>query len=173
MAHITANLSEKLSVRDKSYLAGLFDGEGCINCSWGSKPYFLIKQKKKIVRHFPQIAFIITNKSDLLLEIVKNQVGYGNFYRDGHRGVYSYRVSHREEILDLINALRPYVKLKREPLNIAKDALEYHIKRGHSAWTREQKSFFYENYMAKLEKLLPQGRKRGRPSKYVLSDRLS
>jgi hypothetical protein len=65
------------------------------------------------------------------------------------------------------------VKLKRTYLHNARDAIEYHIKRGHGSWTAEEKKYFYENYMAKLEKVLPMGKRRGRQSDYTLKDRLS
>ena len=162
----------ELKIEDAAYIAGLFDGEGCINCSWGSKEQYRIKQKKHVIRHFPQLSLIITNKNNLLLEMVKAKIGFGNCYRQSGRGVYCYRLSKREEILSLVNVLMPYVKLKNNDLETAKEALLYHLDRRHNAWTKEQKIFFYENYMAKLEKLRPQGKKRGRPPKYTLSDRL-
>jgi hypothetical protein len=167
-------MSASKEIERMAYLAGLFDGEGCISSSWGSKRFYYPKSDNKVIKHFPRLQFVITNKSNLLLEMVKAQVGFGNVYKgSGSRVAFDYRIGATEEMLSIINALIPYVKLKREPLNIAKEALTYQLKRGQRRWKKEEKLFFYENYMAKLEKLLPQGKKRGRPPKYTLNDRFS
>lgn len=161
-------------IEKMAYLAGLFDGEGCICSSWGSKIFHFPNSDKKVIKHFPRLQFIITNKSNLLLEMVKAQVGFGNVYNgSGSRGAFDYRIGAANEMLSVVCSLIPYVKLKREPLNIAKEALTYQLKRGQRRWGRDEKLFFYENYMAKLEKLLPQGKRRGRPPKYSLNERLS
>jgi hypothetical protein len=167
-------LSSKLSDTDKAYLAGLFDGEGCISPIWGSKRYFSIKENKKRTYHFPRLQFVITNKNNLLLELIRTQIGFGNFYRGKNGAAYDYRISAQKEILNVVTALIPHVKLKKEVLHVSKDALLYQLKRKpHARWTREEKTYFYENFMVKLQKLLPSGEKRGRPSKYTLEDRLS
>ncbi len=165
--------SIKLCEKDAGYIAGLFDGEGCINYSFGTKKYFLIKENREETYHAPQAALIITNKNNLLLEIIKTQIGYGKIYRAKGGRAYDYRINNLNEILCVIEVLSAYVKLKNDALCIAREALQYHIKRGKKAWTKEEKTFFYEKYMAKLEKPMPMGKKRGRPSRYSLADRLS
>jgi hypothetical protein len=174
MSDSDKELSFKLSEIDKSYLAGLFDGEGCISPIWGSKKYFLIKEHKEKTSHYPRLQFVITNKNSLLLDLIKTKIGFGNFYRGKNGAAYDYRISAEKEILNVVNALIPYVKLKKELLHVSKDALLYQLKRKpHARWTKEEKTFFYENFMSKLQKLLPSGEKRGRPSEYSLNDILS
>jgi hypothetical protein len=105
---------------------------------------------------------------------MKEKIGFGNFYRGKNGVAYDYRISAQKEILNVANALIPYAKLKKEALHVSKDALLYQLKRKpHARWTKEEKTFFYKNFMSRLEKLLPSGKKRGRPSKYSLDDRLS
>jgi hypothetical protein len=167
-------LSSKLNEIDKAYLAGLFDGEGCISPIWGSKPYFSKKENKNKTYHFPRFQFVITNKNNVLLDLIREKMGnFGNVYRGKDGTAYDYRITAQKEVLDVVNALIPYVKLKKEPLHISKDALLYQLKRENARWTKEDKTFFYYTFMARLEKLLPSGKKRGRPSRYSLEDRLS
>lgn len=175
MSDSDKELSFKLSDTDKAYLAGLFDGEGCISPIWGSKPYFSIKENKKKTYHFPRLQFVITNKNNVLLDLIRTKLlGFGNFYRGKNGAAYDYRISAQKEILNVVNALIPYVKLKKEALYVSKDALTYQLQRKpHARWTKEEKTFFYGNLMSRLEKLLPSGKKRGRPSRYSLNDRLA
>jgi hypothetical protein len=49
----------QLDPEDASYIAGLFDGEGCICYGWNSKEYFSIKGQQKVVSHSPQVQFAI------------------------------------------------------------------------------------------------------------------
>jgi hypothetical protein len=105
-------LSSKLSDIDKAYLAGLFDGEGCISPIWGSKSYFSIKERKKKTSHYPRLQFVITNKNNVLLDLIKEKMGnFGNVYRGKNGSAYDYRISAEKEILNVANALIPYVKL--------------------------------------------------------------
>lgn len=173
MSDSDKELSSKLSEIDKAYLAGLFDGEGCISPIWGSKPYFSKKENKWKTYHFPRLQFVITNKNNVFLDAIKKEVGFGNFYRGKNGAAYDYRVSAQKEVLSLVTTLIPHARLKLEPLHVAKDALLYQLKRKQARWTKEDKTFFYYTFMARLEKLLPSGKKRGRPSRYSLKERLS
>lgn len=178
MSDSEKELSSKLSETSKAYLAGLFDGEGCISPAWGSKKYPSKKEHTERTSHFPRLLFVITNKNNVLLALIKEKMGnFGNVYRGKNGKAYDYRISAQKEVLNVVNALIPYVEHKKEPLHISKDALIYQLKRNpsnpHARWTKEEKTFFYENFMSRLEKLLPSGKKRGRPSKYSLDDRLS
>jgi len=167
---IGKELSSKLNDIDKAYLAGLFDGEGCISPTWGSKKYFLTKEQRERTTFFPRLQFVISNKNSLLLDLMKIIVGYGNIYR-GKNKVYGYRISAQKEVLDVVNALIPYVKLKKEALYLSKEAILYQLQRKlHSRWTSKEKVWFYNEFMVRLLKLLPSGKKRGRPSKYSLTE---
>ena len=174
MVEQRTELSFKLSEIDKAYIAGLFDGEGCISPIWGSKKYFLKKEHKERITHFPKLQFVIRNKNHLLLDLIKTKIGFGSIYRGREGRAYDYRISAEKQVLDMVNALIPYVKLKKEALHVSKEALIYQLQRKlHARWTKEEKTFFYYTFMSKLEKLLLSGKKRGRPSKYSLNDRLS
>lgn len=178
MSSSERELSLKLRETDKAYLAGLFDGEGCISPTWGSRKYYSEKEHTERISHYPRLLFVITNKNNVLLDWIREKMGnFGNVYRGENGAAYDYRITAQKEVLDVVNALIPHVKLKKEPLYISKDALLYQLKRNpsnpHARWTKEEKTFFYENFMSRLEKLLPSGKKRGRPSKYTLDERLS
>jgi hypothetical protein len=111
MSDSDKELSSKLSDTEKAYLAGLFDGEGCISPIWGSKSYFSKKENKKKTYHFPRLQFVITNKNSILLDLIKTQIGFGNFYRGKNGAAYDYRISAQKEVLSVVNTLIPYVKL--------------------------------------------------------------
>lgn len=164
-------LSSKLSNLDRAYLAGLFDGEGCISPSWCSRQNFLKKEQRTKVSHYPRLQFVISSKNYLLLDLVKTIIGFGHVYK-GSNG-WDYRVSAQKEVLNVVKTLIPYVRLKKDLLHVAKDALSYQLQRkSHAKWTSKEKVFFYNKFMLRLLKLLPSGEKRGRPSKYSLEDRL-
>ncbi len=136
---------------DKAYLAGLFDGEGCANPTFASKKYFSSKEQKKKIYHWPRVQFVISNKNRLLLELVKRMVGLGGLYRSKESKVWDLRITKPKQVLNMINALLPYVKLKNENLLVLKEASLFISKhKPRSRWAREELKFFYENYVKKL-----------------------
>lgn len=170
------DLTEKLSPKDKAYFAGLFDGEGCISCTWSWKKRKPKKSSSKKISFFPHVMFVITNKSRLLLqESVQQRLVYGGIYRQ--RDVYNYRVTSAEEVLEILNALSEDVRLKRDQLDTARDLLNYMIKHRNgnmrTPWLPEEKRYVHDNYMKKLNKLLPNGEKKGRKSTHTIEEILS
>ena len=144
------NLSQLKDVY-KAYLAGLFDGEDCANVTFSSKPYFSRKEQKEKRYFWPRVNLVISNKNRLLLELIKRIVGFGGLYRNKESKVWDLRITQPKEILNMINVLLPYVKLKNDDLLLLKDATIFISQhKYHSRWTREEKKFFYEKYVKKL-----------------------
>jgi len=172
-------LSSKLSDTDKAYIAGLFDGEGCIDATFGSKKSFCKREKREKIYLTPKINFVISNKSNLLLELIKSIIGFGDapkrkIYRDKRSGTYSYRITGRKQVFSMVNAILPFVRLKNDGLEVSRDALLYLFDRKpRSKWTGEELVFFREEFVQKLQKLLPSGRKGGRPPKYNFDEIIS
>jgi hypothetical protein len=163
-------LSSKLSDTDKAYLAGLFDGEGCINATFGTKKWITKKEKEKIYL-FPRIQFVISSKENLLLELVKKTVGFGEVYG---KKMYDYRITERKQILNMLDALIPFVKLKKKGLQLSKEAVLFLLHRGHRCrWAKEELIFFHDSFVLPLQKLLPSGERRGRPPKYNFHEIIS
>ena len=164
-------LSSKLKDTDKAYLAGLFDGEGCVNATIGSKKYFSITEQREKIRLYPRIQFVVSSKNNLLLELVKAIVGFGEVYG---KKIYDYRITERKQILNILNALIPFIKLKKDGLQRSKDAVLFMLKRKpRSRWTKEELVFFRKEFVLPLQKLLPSGEKRGRPPKYDFNEVIS
>lgn len=87
-----------------SYIAGLFDGEGCI---YGR------------VGHFLRFAVSITNTNEKVLQEVKTFLGYGKIRRryDGHPKhlpIYTWIIHHRVDVDKFLNLLLPHLIVKRE-----------------------------------------------------------
>jgi len=169
MNTVLSNLSDT----DKAYLAGLFDGEGCINACINTKKYFPKTRRKFCFHAWVKLQFVISNKDHLLLEKgVKTIVGFGGIYREGD--IYDWRVTKREQLLSVFNALIPHVKLKKKALQVAKDAVLFLLQRRYrQRWTKDELIFLHEKFVLPLQKLLPSGEKRGRPPKYTFQEILS
>jgi len=170
MSYSDKGLSSKLSDTDKAYLAGLFDGEGCINATFGTKKWIAKTGKEKIYL-FPRIQFVISSKENLLLELVKTIVGFGEVYGEK---MYGYRITERKQILDIVDALIPFVKLKKKGLQLSKEAVLFLLNRKYrSGWTKGELVFFREKFVLPIQKLLPSGERRGRPPKHKFHEIIS
>jgi hypothetical protein len=168
--NIDKELSPKLSNTDRAYLAGLFDGEGCVNATFGTKRWTTKKEKERIYL-FPRIQFVISSKNNLLLELVRAMIGFGRVYGEK---MYDYRVTGRKQVLEIVDALLPFVKLKKTGLQLSKEAILFLLQREHlSKWTKEELVSFREQFVLPLQKLLPSGERRGRPPKYKFNEIIS
>lgn len=158
------NLSQLKEV-DKAYLAGLFDGEGCANATFRSKEVTLKSQKK--VRYFwPTVQLVISNKNRLLLALIKGMVELGqgrkHLFRDKVSKVWSFRITQPKQVLNLVNVLLQYVKLRNDDLLTLREAALFILKHKYrSRWSREELQFFYKNHVKKLE---TSEKKHGRPT---------
>ena len=91
---------------DASYIAGLFDGEGCIN----------------VVRGKDSLGFnvSITNTNEKVLQGVKMFLGYGKIHRrhdkryPKHSPVYAWRIHHRIDIHKFLTLLLPHLIIKKD-----------------------------------------------------------
>lgn len=172
-------LSSKLSDIDSAYLADLFDGEGCINATLSPKKYFSKKEQREKIRLHPKVQFTISSKDYLLLELVKTIIGLGDapkrkIYRDKRSKTYKFQISGKEQVLSVVNALLRFVRLKKESLELSREALLYLFQRKpRSKWTKEELIFFRKEFILPLQKLLPSGEKCGRPPKYDFDEIIS
>lgn len=144
MIRLHSELTSQLKDLDKSYLAGLFDGEGCANPTLGSKKY------KEVVYHWPRVQLVISNKNRLLLELVKRMIGLGGLYRSKKSNVWSLRITEPTQVLNVSRVLLSFVKLKNEDLLLLKEAASFVSKhKPRAKWSREELKFFYETYVRK------------------------
>ena len=80
------------------YIAGFFDGEGCLSRTNKSSPhkYYVIS---------------ISQKNKHILDEIRKFVGYGQIYQDKTK--YQYKITKQEYILDFLSAIAPYVIVKK------------------------------------------------------------
>ncbi len=91
---------------NKQWLAGFFDGEGCI-C--------LTKRKDKILHH--QLRIYIGQVDVNILMLIKSI--YGGKVRKGGRGVNLWEIGHRELQKKFLSEIEPYLILKKPQAQMA------------------------------------------------------
>lgn len=98
---------DKKMDRDLIYIAGFFDGEGCVstNSDW-------------------RVVVVISQKDPAILEWIRDRLGYGNLTKKGRndRG-YSLRIVANRSIIDFAHLIGPHCRLKRRQLELAAQAL--------------------------------------------------
>ena len=120
----------KLTEPDKAYLAGFFDGEGCISIS-----KFQGKNNRTPVY---QLQVAVSQKSNVLVDLCQMS-GLGTIFHNPIQGVYQWRLSPREGA-ELLEAIYPYLRNKSVEAQIA---IEYQSRQGHKnsggkGWTVPQ-----------------------------------
>ncbi len=171
-----SKLNRQLKETDKAYLAGLFDGEGCINAAISTRRYKPKKQQRICFHAWGKLNFSITNKDHNLLKKVKEiAYGFGEVYPKSpvYGAVYTWRVTDPVLLPMLFDALIPYLKLKKKALLLAMKAAQFLIERkNRQRWKKRDLTIFNEKFVLPLQKPLPSG-KRGRPPKYTFQEILS
>ena len=90
------------------YIAGLFDGEGCISITAG---------------HFIRIS--ITNCNQEVLELVQQTLGYGKVrLKSSKSKCYDFRIDNRVDIKRFLQAVSPFLIVKKEKAKEASHILE-------------------------------------------------
>lgn len=105
----------QLKETDRAYIAGLFDGEGCV-C-----PYYSTQESKKWVVQ----RITITNTNKQLLENIQKELGYGHLRRrtkqDGRRQCWSLEFTASKDVKAFIDCVMPYVRLKKLHLLLSQE----------------------------------------------------
>lgn len=97
-----------LTETEKSYLAGLFDGEGCIGY------YF----KSKIKCHVASLAIYNTNTK--VMQWIKDKTGYGGIYlnKGGKHCGWQWQLNSRSQIIEFLKVIRPYLIIKADQVDL-------------------------------------------------------
>ena len=93
-----------------SYLAGLFDGEGCVSIT--------THKKKDKIYYTKTLIFTQSEESSCLL--FQSELGVGKIYKRDNRVnkiIYDWRANNRDAII-AAQLLFPYVRVKKEELLI-------------------------------------------------------
>jgi hypothetical protein len=141
-----------------------FDGEGCVSVSYTHY------RREGYERQYDdcKVHFAISNMEVSVLRDVRVWIGKGGIYHQ--KRVSSFRSGKPIDILKIIEAIKPYVRIKQQRLENLENAIKFILNvRGTSKkhrWTEEEKKQFKE--FAKTSKDLRGSGKRGRPRKYPL-----
>ena len=107
-----------LTEAQKAYLAGFFDGEGCIHIA-----RYSIDTKRRGKSPFFQLSLILGNTDKTILEHIRSIFGAGNIQctkgkNDKTRSYYQWRI-HGRKALEFLELLKPYLILKKEEAALA------------------------------------------------------
>ncbi|MEX0931070.1 MAG: LAGLIDADG family homing endonuclease [Candidatus Paceibacterota bacterium] len=105
------------SAQFKSYLAGFLDGDGSIYVR--AKPNSSYRYGYQIA---PYVAFFQSASCKLFPDLCK-KVGYGSI-RLRKDGIYEFTISKREEIIDFLEKISPYLELKQRQAKLMLEILE-------------------------------------------------
>lgn len=94
----------------KAYLAGFFDGEGCV---------MITKQEGRNGRGIHhRLVVVVTQKDPAgLFDEVMTHFGGSKYYRK--HGVWQYQLSSNPGILKMLMKLAPYIRLKKDQVSLA------------------------------------------------------
>jgi hypothetical protein len=102
----------KLTEAEKGYLAGLFDGEGCVG--------YYTRLTKNIPYHSASLHICMTDKR--APEWVLKTVGCGRISvsqkPNGNRTVYSWQLCNKPQIQEVLNVIRPYLLVKADQVDL-------------------------------------------------------
>lgn len=104
------------SPEEWAYLAGLFDGEGCISATQRSRSTF-------------QVRLRVSQRSGLFLEVLVSEFDVGRITtyhrRDrGNRSVTLWNVVAKTEVRFLLQGMMPYLRLKKSQAELALELLD-------------------------------------------------
>ena len=149
---------------ERAYLAGLFDGEGCVSVVYTQYE----KQGRERLYDSCKVHFAISNMDRSVLRDVRLWIGKGGIYHQ--KGVYSFRTGKPTDIIKIIETIKPYVKIKKQSIENLENAAKFILKvRGSSErhrWTEEEKDEFLK--FVETSKALKGGGKKGRPREHAL-----
>lgn len=104
-SHLREWTMPKVKAIEKAYLAGIIDGEGCI------KLYPHVK---------PPCQITIANNNKRMLFWVQEKLQCGSIYihklpvERKHKTQYQWRIAAREQIKKILNAVKPYLIIKKD-----------------------------------------------------------
>ena len=102
-----------LSSEDRAFIAGFLDGDGSIFSQLVQRPDYKLKFQVKTTVNFTQ-----KSNRAWFLHYLHDKVGCGRV-RDRKDGCWEYAISINTEVKSLVEALAPYLVLKKKQANLA------------------------------------------------------
>ena len=100
-----------LTKTEKAYLAGIFDGEGCVG-------YY---KRKGSRNKYSYVAMVLIAQSDFrLMSWLEDKIGFGSITtRIGKKHFeYHWQTNKRQHVIEFLEAIEPYLIIKREQARI-------------------------------------------------------
>ena len=97
---------------EKAYLAGLFDGEGCVG--------YYKRMTKQVPYHSASLHVCMTDPRPV--QWVMDKVSYGkisiSYKANSRRTVYSWQLCNKPQIQEVLEAIRPYLIVKGDQVDV-------------------------------------------------------
>jgi len=106
-----------LPLTDIAYIAGLFDGEGCVSVVSGIRKRPGRKNDKLRNEHSLHVS--ISNQHIPTLTYIKNATGLGNIYRDAKDRINFKWIVDCVRAMEFLKVLLPYLKIKKPQAELA------------------------------------------------------
>ena len=106
-----------LTETEKAYLAGLFDGEGCVG-------YY---KRKGSRAKYCYMSLVMIAQSDMRLMLwLKDKIPFGTIYgKQGKKAFeYKWETNKRADVYTFLTTIQPYLVIKKEQVDILIDHLE-------------------------------------------------
>ena len=112
------NSSMRLHETEKAYIAGFLDGDGCVM-------FQFIRRKDYIYGYQVRASVVFYQKQNHLpqLEWLKRKLKYG-YIRKRNDGMAEYTIVGIQNVMELLNELKPYLKLKKPHADVARKIAE-------------------------------------------------
>lgn len=104
-------LKERLTEPERAYLAGLFDGEGCVG-------YYKRRGNRN---KYSYVSMVLITQSDFRLMLwLESKIGFGNITsRAGKKHFeYHWQTNKKSAVVEFLEAIEPYLILKGEQARI-------------------------------------------------------
>lgn len=108
---------------DLAYIAGFFDGEGCIRG---------VKGNSKYRNH--RIWIIVVQKDPFILRYIQSYFNFGGVDYRKNNNIWRYYVNNREEVKEFLNSLLPYLLGKKAQADVALEFIRRATNEKLSKW---------------------------------------
>lgn len=107
-------LKDTLSEIDRAYLAGIFDGEGCVG-------YY--KRPNSTRCKYSYVATVLIAQSDpRLMTWLMDKIGFGTVYKKlapkARRMGYMWETNRRDHVIEFLETIQPYLLVKADQVDI-------------------------------------------------------
>jgi hypothetical protein len=104
-------LKQRLTKSDRAYLAGIFDGEGCVG-------YY---KRRGSRTKYSYVSMVLITQSDFRLMLwLEEKIGFGSVTsRAGKKHFeYHWQDNKKSDVVEFLEAIEPYLLLKREQARV-------------------------------------------------------